>query len=383
MSFPDLNAALRTDESFRQRLQPNHHKERSLLESLPIDMVDDVIVADSLHLIEHGVTKKLMYMWMKGSTLFDFKFTKVDVQQLNKKIFQANKEMPSDCHRSMRPLTCMKHWKATEYRSFLLYVGAVVLKDYLDSEAYDNFLQLFCAVRIFYCDKYQRFVDLAGTILNEFVINFGLIYGTDHIVSNVHNLIHVYRDVQRFGNLNTLSAYKFENALRHLKLKVPPGRAPLEQIARRMIESNSIVKVDPINFNPPTWQPYLKYYIKQQTISIYDAYKFIQISQNVYLSTKKSGDSFFLTRDKKIVGMKYAFKFNGEYFVCGELYSDKSSFFSDPFDSKYIDIYVSNGERTEFLYININRIECKLQRLCYKDSFVFMPILHSLDELNE
>lgn len=91
MSFPDLNAALRTDESFRQRLQPNHHKERSLLESLPIDMVDDVIVADSLHLIEHGVTKKLMYMWMKGSTLFDFKFTKVDVQQLNKKIFQANK----------------------------------------------------------------------------------------------------------------------------------------------------------------------------------------------------------------------------------------------------------------------------------------------------
>lgn len=47
MSFPDLNAAVRTDESFRQRLQPNHHKERSLLESLPIDMVDDVIVADS------------------------------------------------------------------------------------------------------------------------------------------------------------------------------------------------------------------------------------------------------------------------------------------------------------------------------------------------
>lgn len=384
MSFPETNAVLRTDHSFRQRSQPSHHKEYSPLESLPIDLVDDVIVADSLHLLEHGVTKKLLNMWIKGSTLFDFKFTKVDIRELNEKMLQANKETSSDCHRSLRPITYMKYWKGTEYRAFLLYVGIVVLKDHLDSEAYENFLQLFCAVRICYCEKYNEMLELARSLFNEFVTNFGLIYGSDHIVSNIHNLIHVYRDVKRFGNLNTLSSYKFENALRHIKLQVQARGAPIDQIARRIVESTSSVKMEPINFDVPNWQPYLKWNLELQKISIYKAYKYIQISPNVYLSIKKSGDSFFLTKEKQIVEMKYAFKLNGEYFVCGGAFANKTSFFNDPFDSKYIDIYMSNGEkRKKNLYFNINRIECKLQRLSYKDSLVFMPILHSLDELNK
>lgn len=383
MSFPVTNATLRTDHSFRQRTQPAHHKECSLLETLPIDLVDDVIVADSLHLLEHGVMKKCLNMWMKGSTLFDFKFTKVDIRELNKAIYQADKEMPSDCHRSLRPITYMKYWKGTEFRTFLLYVGVVVLKDYLDVEAYDNFLQLFCAVRICYCEKYTGLRQLAQTLFSEFVTNYGLIYGNDHIVSNVHNLIHVYRDVERHGNLNTLSAYKFENALRQIKLQVQARGAPLDQIARRIIESTNNLKMDPMKFNTPTWQPYMKHRLEQQTMSIYSAFKFIQISPNVYLSIKKAGDCFFLTKQKQIVQMKYAFQLYGEYFVCGVVYSNKMSFFNDPFDSKFIDIYLTDSEKSESFYFNINRIECKLQRLSYKNSFVFMPILHSLDELSK
>lgn len=298
MSFPDMNAVLRTDHSFRHRSQPAHHKERSLLESLPIDLIDDVIVADSLHLLEHGVTKNLLNMWKEGSTLFDFKFTKADIGVLNEKIFQANKEMPSDCHRTLRPITHMKYWKGTELRTFLLYVGVIVLRDILDFEAYDNFLQLFCAVRICYCEKYNGIRELAQTLFNEFVTNFALIYGSDHVVSNIHNLIHVYRDVERFGNLNMLSSYRFENALRHIKLQVQARGAPLDQIARRIVESTNNLKMEPINFDTSKWQPYLKYYLDQQGISIYRTYKYIQLSPNVYLSIKKPGDSFFFDKRK-------------------------------------------------------------------------------------
>lgn len=383
MSFPDTNATPRTDQSFRQQSQPEHHKEKSLLEALPIDLVDDVIVADSLHLLEHGIMKKLLSMWMKGSTLFDFKFTKSDILELNKKIFEANKEMPSDCHRSLRAITCMKYWKGTEFRTFLLYIGVVVLKDHLDSEAYDNFLQLFCAVRICYCKKYSGMLTLAQTLFREFIENFGLIYGSDHIVSNIHNLIHVCTDVKKHGNLNNISSYRFENALRHIKLQVQPNGAALGQVARRIIESTVNLNIKPINFDSSNWQPHMKYQLEQQTNSTFNAYKYIQITPNVHLSIRKSGDCFFLTKKKQIVEMKYAFQLYGEYFVYGNVYSNRTSFFNDPFDSKFIDVYVTDNEKRCSSYFKIDRIECKLQRLTYKNSFVFMPILHSLDELNK
>lgn len=383
MSFPDTNATLRTDHSFRHRSQPEHHKEYSPLEALLIDLVDDIIVADSLHLLEHEVMKKCLSMWMKGSTLFNFKFTKSDISELNKKIYEANKEMPSDCHRSLRAITCMKYWKGTEFRAFLLYVGVVVLKDHLDVESYDNFLQLFCAVRICYCEKYSGMLTLAQTLFREFIENYGLIYGSDHIVSNIHNLIHIYSDVKNHGNLNKLSSYRFENALRHIKLKVQANGAPLDQIARRIIESTINSNIKPITSDSRNWQPYMKYQLEQQTKSICNAYKYIRIAPNVYLSIRKMSDRFFLTKKKQIVEMQYAFQFYGEYFVYGNVYSNKNSFFNDPFDSKRIDVYLTDSEKCISSYFNINRIECKLQRLSYKNGFVFMPILHSLDELSE
>lgn len=49
---------LRTNIGFRERQQPEHHREDSLLESLPIDMVKAFPVSDSLHLLDLGVMKR-------------------------------------------------------------------------------------------------------------------------------------------------------------------------------------------------------------------------------------------------------------------------------------------------------------------------------------
>lgn len=50
---------LRTDQWFRQRYQPEHHKQRSILEDLPIDMVKQIVISDSLHLLDLGIMKRL------------------------------------------------------------------------------------------------------------------------------------------------------------------------------------------------------------------------------------------------------------------------------------------------------------------------------------
>lgn len=55
MSFPRIDCELRTDESFRTRKDPDHHKfDWRCIEKLPIDMVEDFPIADSLHLLDLG-----------------------------------------------------------------------------------------------------------------------------------------------------------------------------------------------------------------------------------------------------------------------------------------------------------------------------------------
>lgn len=48
----------RTDKRFRERYQPEHHRLKSILEDLPIDMVIQFVIDDSLHLIDLGVMKR-------------------------------------------------------------------------------------------------------------------------------------------------------------------------------------------------------------------------------------------------------------------------------------------------------------------------------------
>lgn len=49
---------LRTDERFRTRFHPDHHKGYSLLETLLIDMIADFPVSDALHLFDLGIQKR-------------------------------------------------------------------------------------------------------------------------------------------------------------------------------------------------------------------------------------------------------------------------------------------------------------------------------------
>lgn len=63
MSFPRTEAELRTDYNFRNpergnAAQENHHKEYSIFQELPVDMVLDFVTSDPLHLLELGLMKK-------------------------------------------------------------------------------------------------------------------------------------------------------------------------------------------------------------------------------------------------------------------------------------------------------------------------------------
>lgn len=318
--------ALRTDESFRNRAQPIHHKETSSLEHLRkadgtplLDMIKHFPTSDPLHLLEEGVMKKCLGIWMKGNARNKRKKWSNDIiSSLNRQILQWNRELPSDFNRKLRTLQFLTYYKATEFRTMLLYIGMVAFKDVLVEQEYVHFLYFCLAIRLYSCRYYVQSPNLrvlARKFLSDYCENFVKIYGKNEVVSNIHNISHIADDVEQFGNLNEISTYPFENFLHDIKLRVRPSSTPMEQITRRIIEGSLISdrqNSQQINFTTKTfenasWVPELKYEWREKNASV-SFYKFIRIKPNVFLSIKKFGDKWFITKCDDIVEMIYAIK---------------------------------------------------------------------------
>lgn len=149
MCFPNICAQRRTDESFRQRQQPKHHKaERSLIEELPINMITAFPTSDPLHLLELGVMRKCIYRWIFGARDYGGKWNKQLISRVSELLKILQTYMPSDIHRSVRGLDTVRFWKGVEFRTLLLYVGIVAFKDALKENEYLHFLTLSCAATI-------------------------------------------------------------------------------------------------------------------------------------------------------------------------------------------------------------------------------------------
>lgn len=177
MCFPNIKAKRRTDLMFRQKEQPKHHKETSLFEELSINMVSSFTVSDSLHLLDLGVMKRCLLRWIGKTKKYERKWNQNLIDSTSQLLLQCNEQKPSDIHRAIRDLNTIKHWKGVEFRTILLYAGMVVLQPALNSDEYEHFLTLCCAVTICSCDKYKMLIPLAGKMFNVYIKKYIELYG--------------------------------------------------------------------------------------------------------------------------------------------------------------------------------------------------------------
>lgn len=124
-------------------------------------------------------------------------------------------KLPLEINRQGRGLQNLSHWKASECASFLNYLGIVKLSEFIDKQHYENFANLFCAVIIFSNECYSIYLPVAKILFEDFVKNYQKFFKS--VSSNQHNLVHVVDEVWRFGPLNTMSSYPFENYFHHIK----------------------------------------------------------------------------------------------------------------------------------------------------------------------
>lgn len=388
MCFPEIDAVRRDDVSFRNRVQLPHHKnERSLLETLEIDMISSFPTSDPLHLLDLGIMKKCLTRWVHGEKHYGRKWSPAAIASVTKRLLKCQDQMPTDIHRAVRGVNCLSHWKGVEFRTFLLYIGMLILKSVVPKKEYEHFLNICCAVTICSCEFHKNYIEVAKDMFEAYIEDYIEIYGRHLISSNVHNLAHITEDLvnQNVGSLMDISTYKYENALRMLGLKIKNCNLPLEQVARRSIELSKTQLKNSIDlFDDSVFMPKLQYEIPNQCHGINKTYSKIQITPDIMLSNRKFGDRWFLTHLNEIVVMNYALKIGDHFKICGSRIKEKRNFFTYPLHSGALCIYMSDG-RTEdhTTFFDINSIKAKMLCISNENDFLHIPLLHTLEILNK
>lgn len=352
------NLNLRNDLDFNNVYYEDHQIAKSILTELDVGLVTQVPL-DYMHLVCLGVVKKLIRVWIEnGPKKCKLNFLKVTT--ISQRLLEIKKHYPAEFSRRPRPIQLFKHWKATEFRSFVLYLGPVVLLNILSKNLYEHFLALHCAIYILCSDfcSVSEWRTYANDLLHCFVRNVPTLYSKELLVYNFHNLLHLTADTEKFGNLDNFSAFPFENFMSKIKQMVRSHSHPLEQVAKRMGELKCTSKHT------------------QKTTVIVRKKRIVK----VILDTKciLSVNSCFNTKEGDIVVIKSIEEFpeRGSYKLECDNFLDKVDFYTVPVRSSLIGIYkVSRTEKKNISSSTLNKKCLLLPNFIENDSFICIPFV--------
>lgn len=372
------NASKRTDLTFYEQTDETHHLGVSPLTDLKIGLVSNFPI-DYMHAVCLGVMRKLLNSWIGGN--LKVRLSSLLVKTLSDQLLSLTSFIPAEINRKPRAIKDLARWKATEFRTFLLYLGPLVLKDILDIGVYENFLLFHCAISIL-CSNYlikKIGVKTANKLLREFVIHCEQIYGKQYLVYNVHILIHLCDDANVFGNLDMFSAFPFENFLGQLKKLVKGPYKPLHQVYGRLIEGlNNIQAISQSSIE------FLYEHNSGPLLNFNTNYKqFKKVIFNDFLLTNcdfSKADCYFLTKDRNVVKI-YNIVSNkcDDNFLIGKYFTECSSLYDYPFSSSYLNIYELRGGFSNLQKWAFSDIatKCIIFPSSQKNIFVSFPLLHT------
>lgn len=377
MILNQLTALKRTNISFRQQSDEEHHVGISPLVELNIHMIKDFPI-DYMHNICLGVMKKLLKYWVGGN--LNVRLPSAATNAISNKLKIFKNFAPSEINRKPRPLSELSHFKATEFRTFLLYTGIVALKDNIDLGLYNNFLLFHTAIILLITNDNSSSTnsDVAAKLLIKFIKHGEQLYGKHFVIYNVHILSHLPKDSLRYGGLDEFSAFPFENYLGQLKTMLKSSTKPLQQICRRLYEQESGL----LNISSSSGKNN-KYVLCDGTVPETHPYKEckkIYLDGYVLSSYSYSNSDCFCFAQNKIIKIKCLLleTCSEEITIYGQYFQDISSFYEYPFHSSHLNIFLISCLSLEEMQFSVSSIQGKFFILPYKDKFVAIPLLHSL-----
>ncbi|KAF2891424.1 hypothetical protein ILUMI_14749 [Ignelater luminosus] len=178
-------APKRNNRLFRMQLDEEHHIGISPLVDLPIDLVIKFPI-DYMHFGCLGVMRKLINVWLSGSLRTRLSSSKT--KEISRRLESIKSCIPFEFNRKTRSLLEVSCWKATEFRTTLLYTGPAIFRNIVDMTVYEHFLLLHCGFTILLCKKHLDNLGslLAKQLLDNFVKHSETLYGRECLVYNVH-----------------------------------------------------------------------------------------------------------------------------------------------------------------------------------------------------
>nr|XP_050034043.1 uncharacterized protein LOC126530800 [Dermacentor andersoni] len=290
-----------------------------------------------MHLVCLGFMRRLLKNWVcQGHSN---RLSRLYRCQLNERLREASKAFPTYFQRKPRSTEKLDRWKATEFRTFLLYVGLVVLKPLLPPTHYKHFLMIHVAIRILASPQYYcEYNDFAKDVLRYFDQEFSELYEKKQLVYNVHSLIHLADQCRDHGPLDQLSAFPFDSYLGRMNKLLRSSNKPLSQQSRRICELRDSSKN--------------------------------QVEQK--LQHVKPGDWFLIDSAPVVV-----LEIMGDHFEGGILPHSRD-FFKLPLKSSQLNIWRCNtlSNRSKVWPLDDLRNNAQCLRLNYKQGHVVVPLLH-------
>lgn len=144
-----------------------------------------------MHLVLLGVMKKMLIFWRDGTTTYHTKLATKDISNISTRLLQAGVNQSKEFTR----VDVIAFWKATEFRTFLLHTGPIILKNILPPEPYSHFLLLQWAVTMPVSSEHLLYIDTAEKLFEIFVNDSSDKYEKYYSSFNFHNVKNLIKEV--------------------------------------------------------------------------------------------------------------------------------------------------------------------------------------------
>lgn len=372
VTFPALDASKRTDDLFSRLQYPDHQLARSPLIDLNIGVVSSCVL-DYMHLVCLGITRRIIHFWLKGP--LSVRFSSQQIKIISEKLLSLRSSIPCEFARKPRSLSDLEHWKASEFRLFLLYTGIVVLKELkANKQIIEHFICLNVIMHILL--NPTLFSDY-GTDVDELSVSWvrkcALLYGEHFIVYNIHSFIHLADDCHTYGNLNEISAFPFENFMRFLKGSIHKPQQVLQQLSNRLCEGF----FDHIGDIEVSFGVSKEHYSGPVVAGLITYKQYKQLEMNGFRLTLDTPDNCIMI-ESKVFLIVNIFSDGHNISLLVQKFKRQKEFFKKPIKSSHIGIFrVSKIDKKLLIYSSCE-ITAKVVLMPYrKKQWIAVPINHS------
>lgn len=341
-----------------------HHNGVSALKDLAIDHIKQVPF-DYMHLVCLGVMKKLIESVVFGK----YKPKKLEnflVDVLSNRLITLQMYCPREFARNPRELSKYTKYKATEFRQLLLYTFIVVFCGIIADAQYNHFLLLHASMRVLLNNSSSpEAIEFAKQALDKFVVDAEVIHGLEFLSYNAHGLTHLVLDYQLYGQLDSISAFIYENSMKMYRAYFRKNNQLLPQIYNRIQEQLKFSEHLDNNYDHEVFKAYEIHHCGPIIDGLKESstqYENIQTPKFFY--SIQTSDNTIITESNQIGIIKNIFSHNNLFFFAVCFFKKLKPFYSVlGFPSRDFGVFICLSLDTTVTFITYNEIKSKCYRM--------------------